>query len=86
MKCNHGVSVGVLLFGGLLIPSLSFSRADSRVTRHLRWTIRSTITMRLWIPDLANPVMWHDPGQIAKLDLFYGQGGKEGVAGGAFQI
>lgn len=28
--------------------------------------------------DLKNPVIWHDPGQIASLDLYYGQGGKEG--------
>ncbi len=28
--------------------------------------------------DLHNPVIWHDPGQIASLDLYYGQGGKKG--------
>ena len=27
---------------------------------------------------LSHPVLWHDPGQIASLDLFYGQGGKNG--------
>lgn len=27
---------------------------------------------------LHNPVLWHDPGAIAGLDLYYGQGGKNG--------
>lgn len=27
---------------------------------------------------LHNPVLWHEPGQISSLDLYYGQGGKEG--------
>jgi len=28
--------------------------------------------------DLEHPVLWHDPGNIASLDLYYGQGGKDG--------
>lgn len=28
--------------------------------------------------DLSSPVLWHDPGPISALDLFYGQGGKNG--------
>lgn len=28
---------------------------------------------------LQHPVLWHDPGNIASLDLYYGQGGKEGM-------
>ena len=28
--------------------------------------------------ELHNPVLWHDPGNIPSLDLFYGQGGKDG--------
>ena len=28
--------------------------------------------------DLQHPVLWHDPGNIASLDLFYGAGGKAG--------
>src|SRR6185437_1247788 len=28
--------------------------------------------------DLQNPVLWRDPGNIASLDLYYGQGGKDG--------
>ena len=27
--------------------------------------------------QIHNPVLWHDPGQISSLDLFYGQGGKD---------
>ena len=30
-------------------------------------------------PDqIHDAVLWHDPGQIAAEDLFYGQGGKQG--------
>ena len=28
--------------------------------------------------QIHNPVLWHDPGDITLLDLFYGQGGKKG--------
>ena len=29
--------------------------------------------------QIHNPVLWHDPGNIASLDLFYGQGGRNGM-------
>lgn len=29
--------------------------------------------------ELSHPVLWHDPGRIASLDLYYGQGGKDGM-------
>jgi len=29
--------------------------------------------------ELHNPTLWHDPGNIASLDLFYGQGGQRGI-------
>lgn len=29
--------------------------------------------------ELHNPTLWHDPGNIASLDLFYGQGGQKGM-------
>jgi len=34
--------------------------------------------------DLHYPILWHDPGTIASLDLFYGQGGKQGRPDGPF--
>ena len=34
--------------------------------------------------ELHNPVLWHDPGAIASLDLFYGEGGKAGQPEGPF--
>lgn len=36
--------------------------------------------------QLHNPVLWHDPGNIAGLDLFYGQGGKDGQPVAPFQF
>jgi hypothetical protein len=29
------------------------------------------------VASLHHPVLWHDPGRISELDLFYGQGGKD---------
>jgi hypothetical protein len=85
MNCNHGVSVGVLLFGGLLIPSLSFSQ---QTAEHPASAVDHQKHDHDEVADsgLANPVMWHDPGQIAKLDLFYGEGGKEGVPVAPFKF
>jgi hypothetical protein len=34
--------------------------------------------------ELKDPVLWHDPGAIASLDLYYGQGGKRGQPTGPF--
>ena len=35
---------------------------------------------------LHNPTLWHDPGQIASLDLFYGQGGIDGAPTAPFKF
>ena len=35
---------------------------------------------------LHNPVLWHDPGAIASLDLFYGQGGKKAQPAAPFEF
>lgn len=34
--------------------------------------------------ELHNASLWHDPGNIASLDLFYGQGGQKGVPAAPF--
>lgn len=34
--------------------------------------------------EVHNPTLWHDPGNIAALDLYYGQGGKDGMPTGPF--
>jgi hypothetical protein len=36
--------------------------------------------------ELKNPVLWHDPGAIAALDLYYGQGGERGQPAVPFQF
>jgi hypothetical protein len=35
---------------------------------------------------LHNPVLWRDPGSISQLDLFYGQGGKDGMPAPPFKF
>jgi hypothetical protein len=77
MKCNRSVSIGVLLFGGLLIPFLSATEqtadqpsATSDQPKHDHDKVVDS--------GIANPVLWRDPGEIAKLDLYYGQGSKDG--------
>jgi hypothetical protein len=34
--------------------------------------------------DLQNPVLWRDPGNIGSLDLYYGEGGKDGQPAAPF--
>ena len=34
--------------------------------------------------QIHNPVLWHDPGNIASLDLYHGQGGEAGMPKGPF--
>jgi hypothetical protein len=78
MKCNRGPLIGALLFCALLSsPFSSFARpADQQSSKTENQG--SSEDQPLDRSRLHNPVLWHDPGTIASLDLFYGKGGKEG--------
>jgi hypothetical protein len=36
--------------------------------------------------DLENPILWHDPGSIASLDLYYGDGGRKDEPAAPFEF
>ena len=36
--------------------------------------------------QIHNPILWHDPGNVASLDLFHGQGGEAGMPQGPFNF
>lgn len=74
MKCNRRVLTGALV-AGLLIPGFS-SPAQTRTQEQSR-TSKEEHDKPVDRARLHNPVLWHDPGKIADLDLVNGQGGKE---------
>ena len=87
MKCNHGVLIGIAVFAQFLFPPQAIHSQSAEQT--------STKTASNGRPDddkpvdaqrLHNPTLWHDPGSIAGLDLYYGQGGKEGQPAAPFKF
>lgn len=74
MRCNCGVSIGKLVLCVVLAPSypLISQQAGDLSTQ------KGDHDEPVDSARLHNPVLWHDPGTISELDLFYGQGGKNG--------
>jgi hypothetical protein len=75
MKCNRRVLTWTLILG------LSFSSAHSLNVQPpgLNSTQKESDDKPVDSGRLRQATLWHDPGQISELDLFYGQGGKDGV-------
>lgn len=74
MKCNRRVLAGALAVG-VLMPSLpspaqAISQGSSRASKveHNKPVDHA---------NLRKPLLWHDPGEIGRLDLMSGQGGKD---------
>lgn len=78
MTCNRGVLIRALTLCVLLIrahPSVS----QAAVTQASPCAERNdNDDLPVDGACLYNPVLWRDPGAITSLDLFYGQGGKDG--------
>jgi hypothetical protein len=74
MKCNRNAS-GLALLSGLLISSFSLigQSADEQVHR----TQNKDNDKVVRAEQLQRPMLWHDPGKITDLNLYYGEGGKE---------
>lgn len=86
MKCNRGSLIRALVFCALLgssYPSIG-QPADKQPTKNE--TQKNNDDQPVDPSRLRNPVLWHYPGSIASLDLFYGQGGKEGQPVAPFQF
>lgn len=71
MKCNRRLFAWVAV-AGLLLPVLP---ATSQQAKEQSSSIDKQ-DKPLGAAQLHNPVLWHDPGAIGKLDLYYGHGGK----------
>ena len=75
MKCNRGVLSWVRV-AGTLVPSISLigQPAEKQSSESTKKESEKPVAAA----RLHNPVLWHDPGKIAKLDLLYGEGRKKG--------
>jgi hypothetical protein len=73
MKCNRSASSLVLLTW-LLISSFSLSGQSTGERVHQTEKKDNDNVVRG--EQLHHPVLWHDPGRISDLNLFYGQGGE----------
>ena len=84
MKCNRCVLSSTLIAFGLLIPNLSFlsQRADSQSSQNINEEKQKPVDRAR--PN--DPVLWHDPGEIAELNLLYGRGGEVGQPRSPFKF
>ena len=75
MKCNRGVLSWVLVAGTLVpsLPSTSQPAEKQSSESSKKASEKPVVAARL-----HSPVLWHDPGKIAELDLLYGEGRKKG--------
>lgn len=86
MNCNRGPLIGALVFWALLgssYPSIG-QPAEKHPAKSEKQ--KSNDDQPVDPSLLRNSVLWHDPGSIASLDLFYGQGGKDGQPQAPFQF
>lgn len=77
MRCNSSILIRALVVCVSLIqtyPLYSQAANDKSAQGETR---KDKDDQPVDAARLKNPVLWHDPGAIATLDLFYGQGGKE---------
>jgi hypothetical protein len=75
MKCNRRVLVWTLILGVPFIPAHSLKAQPSGLNSSQRESDDKPVDPG----RLRQATLWHDPGAISELDLFYGQGGKDGA-------
>jgi hypothetical protein len=86
MKCNHHVLIGIaVLTLALFSPSAVHSQPLEQSTANPANEHHDN-DQPVDAAKLHNPVLWHDPGNIAALDLYDGQGGKEGQPAPPFKF
>jgi len=86
MRCNRGRLTRTLTLCLLLSSSYPFigQRASKEETK--AETKKGDHDEPVDLSRLQRPVLWHDPGSIGSLDLFYGQGGRDGQPAGPFKF
>lgn len=76
MKCNRSLSIWTLFICAFVVqsyPRISRPEESPKSAKQKHSDDQPVDAARL-----HNPALWHDPGMISALDLFYGQGGKDG--------
>ena len=87
MKCNRGALIGIAVFTLFLLPpqgalgQLAEQQPAGDTGGHDRDNGDPVDAARL-----HNPVLWHDPGAISTLNLYDGQGGKDGQPAAPFKF
>lgn len=85
MKCNRGMLIWVLAFC-VLAPAYPCVGQSADQNSPKAANREDKDDKPVDSARLHNPILWHDPGQISTLDLFYGQGGKDGQPAGPFKF
>jgi hypothetical protein len=86
MKCNRGTLIKALALCLVLssfLPSIG-QTAEIQPAKSEKQKFNDDKPVDL--SRLQKPALWHDPGAIASLDLFYGQGGKGGQPTAPFKF
>lgn len=86
MKCNHRVLIGItVLTLSVFLPQSARSQPAEQSTTNPA-NNRHDNDEPVDAARLHHPVLWHDPGNIAALDLYDGQGGAEGQPAAPFKF
>jgi len=83
MTCNRSVLSWVLVTG-LLIPTVSLKSQQDENRASQGKKDRSDRAVDA--ARLHNPVLWHDPGNISGLNLYYGEGGEANQPAAPFKF
>ncbi|HLY43204.1 MAG TPA: hypothetical protein VKR52_18465 [Terracidiphilus sp.] len=75
MKCSRALAIGALAYCVLLSSRPAVAQPGHEQSTTIK-TQKDDNDAPVDFAQIHNPVLWHDPGPIAALDLFYGQGGK----------
>ena len=82
MKCNRRTLNSVLMIGLLISGVSSISQPFERQSFQDKQDNERPVESA----RLHHPVLWHDPGSIAKLNLYYGQGGADNLPAAPFKF
>ncbi len=87
MNCNHGFLSEITILTLVLLPlhgarGQSAEQPSAKTTSNLSHDDDKSVDTA----SLHNPVLWHDPGIISSLNLYDGQGGKDGQPAAPFKF
>ncbi len=87
MKRNRSAMIGVAVFTLFLLSSqAAHCQPAERPSAKTSSERKNDNDKPVDAARLHNPVLWHDPGAISSLNLYDGQGGKEGQPAAPFKF